>query len=403
MTASPDTISPVGEQTRRHRAGSAWTDRGTAHLVSGGPGDWAASVDCNRRAVELMDGLPVAENEGYLADLGAAWVNLGCALLADPSRRSLEEALGAFDRGTDLLGRLPVGSSPRFRHNLAAAWMNRADALAQIDSETSRSGALRAYGRAIEIAGRLPLDEKPSFRVLLASCWINLGSLQQRMLDFTGAVRACDGALAAIGSLPRTGHRLATHHAATAWTNRGEALLSESPVEGARRSVESAGMALALLEGRAVGGAADAKLRLRALRVMARGLEARVRSSPHGADEVAVLTDVAERGMSLAFSSRHAAPDVFDPFVIWFFSFGSRAYGRHQPQFLAEYLNEALRRPESRACRELAVGLRAIALKSAAGTLEGLGRNRLLVHGTRQTELIMQAVRDLRAIVHFDA
>jgi hypothetical protein len=51
----------------------------------------------------------------------------------------------------------------------------------------------------------------------------------------------------------------------------------------------------------------------------------------------------------------------------------------------------------------LAVGLRAIALKSAAGTLEGLGRNRLLVHGTRQTELIMQAVRDLRAIVHFDA
>jgi hypothetical protein len=136
---------------------------------------------------------------------------------------------------------------------------------------------------------------------------------------------------------------------------------------------------------------------------MARGLEARVRSSPHGADEVAVLTDVAERGMSLAFSSRHAAPDVFDPFVIWFFSFGSRAYGRHQPQFLAEYLNEALRRPESRACRELAVGLRAIALKSAAGTLEGLGRNRLLVHGTRQTELIMQAVRDLRAIVHFDA
>jgi hypothetical protein len=349
-----------------------------------------------------MDGLPVAENEGYLADLGAAWVNLGCALLADPSRGSLEGALDAFDRGTDLLGRLPVESSPRFRHNLAAAWMNRADACAQIDTDSSRSSALRAYGRAIEIAGRLPLDEKPSFRVLLASCWINLGSLRQRMHDFTGAVRACDGALAAIGSLPRSGHRLATHHAATAWTNRGEALLSESTAEGARRSAESAGMALALLDGRDLGGAADAKLSLRALRVMARGLEAQLRSSAHGADEVAALTDVAERGMSLAFSRRDAAPDVFDPFVIWFFSFGSRVYGRHQPQFLAEYLNEVLLLPEARACRELAAGLRAIALKAAAGTLEGLGRHRLLVQGTRQTGLIMQAVRDLRDIVQFD-
>jgi hypothetical protein len=167
--------------------------------------------------------------------------------------------------------------------------------------------------------------------------------------------------------------------------------------------VESARTALALLEGRELGGAAGAKLILRALRVMARGLEAQLRASSHGAEEVAALTDVAERGMSLAFSSREAAPGVFDPFVIWFFSSGSRAYGRHQPQFLAEYLSEALQRLDPGACRELTAALRAIAQKAAAGALEGLGRSRLLVHGTLQTEVLMRAVKDLRAIAPFES
>jgi tetratricopeptide (TPR) repeat protein len=391
------------DQTRRHRAGSAWTDRGTQGLVSTGAPGWRASVDCHMRAVELLDGLPIDENTEYLADLGAAWVNLGCALQSDPSRQSLSKALGAFERGVDLLGRLPFGDNPRFRHNLAAAWMNRADAFSQIDTATSRSSALEAYARAIEVAGELPLDEKPSFRVLLASCWINLGNLQQRIGEFRSAVHAYDGALAAIGSLPKTGHRLARHHAATAWTNRGEALLAESLAEGAGESVESARTALAQLGGRDMGGAADVKLALRALRVMARGLEAQLRAgASHGPLEIAVLTDVAERGMNLAFANRGAAPDVFDPFVLWFFSFGSRAYGLYQPQFLAEYLAETLQRLDRDVRGDLAIGLRAIALKAAAGVLEGLERNRLLIHGTRQTELLMGSVRDLRALVQFN-
>ncbi len=402
MTVCPTEDLAATERTRLHRAGGAWTDRGTQGLVSAGASGWRASVDCHLRAVELLGGLPVAENADYLADLGAAWVNLGCALQADPTRESLARALEAFDRGVDLLGRLPFEGNPRFRHNLAAAWMNRADAFAQIDTPTSRSGALQAYGRAIEVAGELPLDEKPSFRVLLASCWINLGNLRQRMGDFRGAVHSYDGALAAIGSLPRSGHRLARHHAATAWTNRGEALLSESSADGARESVESARTALAQLGGRDMGGAADAKLALRALRVMARGLEAQLRAADsRGPLEIAALTDVAERGMSLAFANRGAAPDVFDPFVLWFFSFGSRAYGHYQPQFLAEYIGEALQRLDPDASGELAIGLRAVALKAAAGALEALSRNRLLVHGTRQTELLMRAVRDLRTLLQF--
>jgi tetratricopeptide (TPR) repeat protein len=400
VTASSDAFSPATDQTRLHRAGSAWTDCGTAHLVSGGPGDWAASVNCYRRAVEVLGELPIAENTDYLADLGAAWVNLGCALQAGTSMESLGEAMDAFDRGVDLLGRLPFEANPRFRHNLAAAWMNRADAFARIDTATSREGALQAYGRAIEIAGELPLDEKPSFRVLLASCWINKGNLEQRLPDFSGAIRSYDGALAAIGGLPRSGHRLACHHAATAWTNRGEALLSASPGEGAMQAVESATMALAQLERRDLGGSAEAKLSLRALRVMARGLEAQLRSAAtQDTDGICALTDITERGMNLAFRYRGAAPDVFDPFILWFFSFGSRAYGRYQPQFLVEYLEEALRRLDLHACRGLEPDFRAFARQAAAGALEGLSLDRVLVAGTRQTELLMRTVREIRGAV----
>jgi tetratricopeptide (TPR) repeat protein len=371
----------------------------------GGPGDWAASVQCHRRAVELLQELPVTEDAEYMADLGAAWINLGCALQSGTSRESLLEALDAFDRGVGLLGTLPVESNPRFRHNLAAAWMNRADALAVIGAATSGSGALQAYGRAVEIARELPLDEKPSFRVLLASCWINKGNFQQRLHDFPGAARAYDEALAAIGTLPQSGHRLACHHAATAWTNRAEVFLTQPTPDGALLAVESAEMALATLKGRDLGGAAGAKLILRALRAKGCGLEAGlVGGNGQPADIVSALTDLAEQGMGLALANRNAAPDVFDPLIGWFYSFGGRAYGRHQPQFLAEYLEEALGRPEVRASRALEAGLQAIARHAAAESLEGLGRSRLLVQGTPQTECLMRTVRELRgAVARYDS
>jgi tetratricopeptide (TPR) repeat protein len=389
--------SRAEDQARTHRAGSAWSDLGTQRLVSGGPVDWPIAVRCHRRAVELLGELP-DENPSYLADLGAAWVNLGCALQLGPSHESLAEALDAFDRAVDLLGRLPFESNSRYRHNLAAAWMNRADAFSQIGTATGHARALQAYGRAIEIAGELPLDEKPSFRVLLASCWINMGSLQQRLLRIPEAVRAYDGALGALGRLPASGHRLASHHAATAWTNRGEALLSATTPQGARQAVESARLALTHVEGRDLDGPVDAKLSLRALRVMARGLEYLLRTDCiRGAGAVAELTDVAERGLDLAFGGHEGDPQFFDPFIVWFFSFASRVYGQHQPQFLAEFLDEALHRWGSSGEPKVGLELLAIAGQARSAALEGLGRNRLFLSGTRQTELILRTVDELRS------
>jgi hypothetical protein len=389
---------------RKHRAGGAWTDRGTQCMVSGSPPELAASVQCHRRAIELLSELPVDENPGYRADLGAAWINLGCALQADPSRDSLLAALDAFDRAAEVLGKLPYESDARYRHNLAAAWMNRGDAFARIGTAASLASARRMYGRAIEIAAALPLDEKPSFRILLASCWINLGSLHQRSQRMAEAVAACDCAVAALGNLPQSGHRLACHHAATAWTNRGEAFLSSAPHEAAARAVESARLALAQVEGRDLDGPVDAKLSLRALRVMARGLESLLRRGcAHNERTIALITEVAERGLELAFCSRGRDPQFFDPFVIWFFSFGSRIYGRFQPQFLAEFLDEGLLRGKAPAGSKALPELVAIARQATTGALEALGRNRLLVAGTRQTERLMDTVKELRlAAFHLD-
>jgi hypothetical protein len=389
--------SSLGDEGR-HRAGSAWTDCGTQRHGAGGRAGWEAAVRCHRRAVELLGGLPIDGNPGYLADLGAAWVNLGCALQSEPSRDCLGDALDAFDRAIGFLGRLPIEISPRFRHNLAAARMNRADAFARLDTEKSRAQAIRDYLRTIDLARGLPLDEKASFRILLASSWINLGSLHQRWSDFPRAIGAYDAAVAALGNLPGSGHRLAVHHAATAWTNRGEALLCASGRANASRAVESARNALARLQGRDLGGAADAKLLLRALRVIARGLEACLNEniSGHSADRVAELTDIAERGIDIALGSRASDPEVFDPFFMWFFSFGSRAYGRFQPQFLAEFLEEIIRRCAARAGAALEAEAREVARRAASGALEGLGGNRMIIAGARNTEAILGAVRELR-------
>lgn len=397
MTTGSPVILPVDCLSRRHRAGSAWTDRGTARHISGGPGDWSSSVRCHRRAVELLGGLPVGENAGYLADLGGAWVNLGCALRAGASRDCQEGALAAFEKAIGLLERLPIAASPRFRHNLAAALMNRADALAQMGIPASRADAIGAYCRAIETARGLPLDDKPSFRVLLASCHINLGNLHLSLSSPTEAEPAYEKALEALGELPRRGHRLACHHAATALTNMGDALL-QLGARSAGRAVDSARMALAHVEGRRLEGPTSAKVRLLAMRVMARGLEALARGGCAGLGEtVAALTDIAERGIDLAFAGRDAAPDLFDPFIVWYFSFGGRVYGRYQPQFLAEYIEEMLRRWDFQSHPGVGGELREVARQALAGALEGLGRNRLIVHGTPQAALLLATVRELRS------
>jgi hypothetical protein len=396
MPDSPDKELPAAEQEFLHRSGSAWTDRGSQCLVSGRPGDREESVRCQRRAVELLGRLPISENIAYIADLGAAWVNLGCSLQTGGSRESLLEAMDAFDRAVDLMERLPLESNPRFRHNLAAAWMNRADTFSRIDTDSSRERALEAYHHAVVVAGELPLDEKPSFRVLLGSCWINLGTLQQRMARNPQAVLSYERAASALGRLAESGHRLACHHAATAWTNRGEALLCMSSGDGAGNAVDSARTALRQIEGRHLDGPTGAKLGLRALRVLARGLEILARSGSRTPEGVAEMTDVAERGIDRAFMGRRSEPEFFDPFVLWFFSFGSRIYGRYQPQFLAEYLEEVLGRWDFAGSPAGGDEMRRIARLATSGALESLGRNRILAAGAPRTERLLGTVRELR-------
>jgi hypothetical protein len=389
-------------ESERHRAGSAWTDRGTAFLVSGSPGSRQAAVRCHRRAVDLLSPFSPATGRAAQADLGTAWVNLGCALQAGEDRGELAEALGAFDRAIRILEPMLGGADSRFRHNLAAAWMGRADSLARIGS--SRLEALQAYDRAIEIARGLPMDGKPSFRILLGSCGINRGNLLVRAggaADLSAAVRSYDEALAALGSLARSGHRMARCHAASAWTNRGEALLAVSPGVNAGQAVDSGRRALAEVEGGSLEGPALAQLRLRALRVMALGLERLLPAGGPAAaprrDAVAALTDIAERAIAIAIGCRDGAGGKLDPHLAWFFEFGARIYGLYQPQFLAEYLDEVLRRWNVRAGCESEARLRAIARKAVRQALEGLGRSRLIAAGTRQAELLMLTVHELRA------
>jgi tetratricopeptide (TPR) repeat protein len=397
MSERADTRLTGPERARIHRLGGSLTDIGTRRLAVGGPGERDAAVRSHRRAIELLGRLPLDEDADYLADLGAAWVNLGFALQGGETRESLAEALDALDRGLDVLGRLPLESNPRFRHNLAAAWMNRADVLVRVDTPSSRLGAIRAYTTAIGIAGGLPLDEKASFRVLLASCWINLGGLYQRLGDGRGAVLAYERSLDSIGDLPRSGHRLARHHAATAWTNRGESLLAAPGLAGRREAVESARRALAEADRGGLEESVAAKLSLRALRVAAVALESLAGAGGSGAARwIGELTDLADRGFAVALAARGRDALFFDPFVVWFFSLGGRVYGRYQPQFLAEFLAEGIRRSGAARADALAADLAAAAREATDAALVRLGRRRLLVAGSPQTELLITTVGELR-------
>jgi tetratricopeptide (TPR) repeat protein len=395
MATAPEKSLSAAERTELHRAGSAWTDKGTQRLVEGGSGSWSEAVNCHLRAVEILGRLPVDEDPAFCADLATAWVNLGCALLAGTKTDSPEGAVAAFGRAIALLERLPVETTPRFRHNLAAAWMNRGDALGRVATAGRQDAARSAYARAIGIASLLPLDEKPSFRILLASSGINLGNLLQRSGRYDEAVAAFDGAIAALGGLAGAGHRLACHHAATAWTNRGDALLEGSRADEA---VESAMTALRQFGGHSLDGPADAKVSLRALRVAARGLESRLREGRGGvdADVLARITDIAERGFSMAAAHRAGAPDIFDPFIVWFFSFGSRIYGLYQPRFLEEYLSEGLARWDRRSEPVVAAQLRIVARQAVDTALERLSSGRVIVAGTRETERLLGTIDDLR-------
>lgn len=352
---------------------------------------------CNRRAVELLGSLPIAENAEYLADLGAAWANLGCSLQACGPEH-LEEATAAFLRAVEFLGRLPLRGNHRFRHNLAAAWMNRAGALEAMGLHAdSRDG----YEQAIAIAHELPLEEKPSFRILLASCFINHGNLVMKLGrgSAAGAATSYERALASLGPLPATGHRAARHHAATAATLLAEALLEQAPAH-AGRALEAARNALAELPGRELGSFASADLLLRALRAAARALEglleqASAQGSSHG-KALAELTDVVERGFDLASRCREHSPGTFDPLASWFFTTGCRVYGRHQPQFLAEFIADCLHRVSAGTGSALLLELRKASRDAVEAALGGLGRGRMLIAGTPQTEHLLRTVRGLQ-------
>ncbi len=352
---------------------------------------------CNRRAVELLGALPVAENAEFLADLGAAWANLGCALQAcGPAHRG--EAAAAFLRAVEFLGRLPLEGNHRFRHNLAAAWMNRAGAL---ESLGLLADSLNAYDQAISIASGLPLEEKPSFRILLASCRINHGNLVMETAggSTTDAVSSYQGALVALAPLTATGHRAARHHAATAATLLAEALLEQTPAH-AGRALEAARTALAELPGRELGSLASADLVLRALRAAARALEVLLGqttalASSHG-KALAELTDVVERGFGLASRCRERSPGTFDPLAAWFFATGCRVYGRHQPHFLAEFIGDCLRQVSAESGSALLLELRKTSRDAVEATLGGLGRGRALIGGTPQTEHLLRIVRTLQ-------
>lgn len=388
--------SPV-EHARWHRAGCAWTDRGSALLGRGTPDMIAASVGCHRRAVAVLRKLPFQERADYLADLGAACVNLGCSLQAAGGRESLGDAVEAFDKAIELLGGLPIGGEPRFRHNLAAAWMNRADALAQRDSVPDREGALVSYGRCIGLARELPLDEKASFRILLSSCFINQGNLHQRLGQFSDSMGAYGEAVAALGPLPGAGHRMSCHLAATAWTNRGEVLLREAGPGACEEAVHAARTALSHVNGRRLGGTAEALLGVQALRVMASALESLLGpGGPRFADRLAELTDVAERGMELALAGREAAPGTFDRHFAWFYCLGGRVYGRYQPQFLAEFLREGIARRPGRDSPAFADELRAVAARATRQALGRLNSSRIIVGGTRHAEQLLGTVCRLR-------
>lgn len=229
-----------------------------------------------------------------LRDHGVAWMNRGHELMLQGNQVGLEAALAAYDEAIANLRRLPVAENPSWTNSLGAALMNRGHLLHRLHGIEQATVALEAFDEATLLLHSLLAGTNPWPRRNLAGTLLNRASLLLDLAQFPAA-------------------------ATTARESLGLAKPHES---------------LDLI---------DADLALKARRCLCDAI-GRLIVEP-GADQNILATeasDLMDESLALIRYWAVGHPAAFAALAVRLFRYGTQLYRLHQPQFLAEFIQENL-------------------------------------------------------------
>lgn len=262
----------------------------------------------------------------------AQWLGRGhhCAASGHPD--DLRIALDCYDRARDCIG--GRATDPEQLRLLGLAWMNRGNMLQSLRRPGDLAAALDAYDASL--AAFASLAAHPGIANHVAAAELNRGQTHRRL-----------------GNLP------AAHADFTRAVHRLEPLLAAGPPDLAPAR-NAAGATAALAELELAAGAAAAVLSLTprardwlapfaardliaatlALDLARLELTARTVNLDHTG--LADFTDLLEATLALAVNWRGDRHPTATALAAALFELGATAYADHQPQFLLEFLRDAL-------------------------------------------------------------
>ena len=301
-------------------------------------------------------------------------------------------AAAVYSSWADELRERPGTAEPEMRRLLGLAWMNRGNALQKNTAEPETlAEAIASYDEAISVFETLTpgLDHRCINH--LGAAWLNRGHAWMLAADLSEAADSFRRSIAVLSEAPFVARPMFRFNLAGAWTNLAHVSLERD----AAYSGNSAQRALSLLRGFEHDDVSFAAMSLRARRIAVLAAGAQMRATSDGASFQALLTvatDLVDDGLSIARQFEGGANDQLRPLASRLFALGAQLYGRHQTQFLAEFLREHLAAPAFAGD----VNFRLIARQSISDALEILHRPHLHISETRDAEQRLATARALR-------
>ncbi len=260
------------------------------------------------------------------------WIECGHHFAASTRIEDLSRALLCYDRARTVCD--PSESNPAPLRDLGLAWMNRGNILQQPGPHYDCVAALNAYDQALVVFFAIP-DATPDLINTIATVYLNRGRAHQRLLSIAEASKDYRKARETLRPLVASGDFAAIRNFAGATVNFGQIQLdSAAPDAELTDTFLSTRAALTPFTD---SDAVAATLALELSR-----LELVLRERTLTRDSLGDFTDTLEVALALAASwAPRSHPTALDA-ATQLFRLGATAYAECQPQFLLEFLREAL-------------------------------------------------------------
>ncbi|MCF3649294.1 hypothetical protein [Synoicihabitans lomoniglobus] len=264
-------------------------------------------------------------------DSAREWLERGHLLAASGQHGDLVAALDCYDRARNFCD--AATGDPDNLRQLGLAWMNRGNILQQLGESQDCESALDAYDTAL--AAFRTIRHQPGVLNTIGAALLNRGGAHQRH----GLIRAAiaDYALARteLAPLVPDGDFSATRNAAGATINLIQLQLEQAAVPP--DALDQLAAMHDALSARAARDSIAATLSLEISR-----LELLLRERDLDSNSLADFTDTLEAALALAVNWCHRPHPTASRLAAQLFEFGARTYAAYQPQFLLEYLRDAL-------------------------------------------------------------